>query len=69
MGMKKEYTAIVHKEREGNYWAEVPELPGCYTEGDTLEELKTNLREAIALYIEDGDEEREDAASVLQVAM
>ncbi|MEK9629310.1 MAG: type II toxin-antitoxin system HicB family antitoxin [Nitrospinota bacterium] len=39
--------AIVHEAEEGGYWAEVPALPGCSTQGDTYEELMQNLREAI----------------------
>lgn len=38
---------IVHEAEEGGFWAEVPALPGCISEGDTLEELKANIREAI----------------------
>ena len=43
--------AIIHEAEEGGYWAEVPSLPGCVTEGDDLEELENNLREAIELYL------------------
>ncbi len=39
--------AIIHKADEGGFWAEVPALPGCVTQGDTMEELQTNLHEAI----------------------
>lgn len=39
--------AIVHEAEEGGYWAEVPTLPGCATQGETMEELMANLREAI----------------------
>ena len=39
--------AIVHKAEEGGFWAEVPSIPGCATQGDTMEELRSNLREAI----------------------
>jgi len=39
--------AIVHEAEEGGYWAEVPEIPGCATEGETMDELLANLREAI----------------------
>ena len=46
------YNAIVHKAKEGGYWAEVPELPGCVTEADTLDELNEMLKEAIAGYLE-----------------
>jgi predicted RNase H-like HicB family nuclease len=40
-------TALVYPEPEaGGYSAEVPSLPGCYTQGETLEEIQANLREA-----------------------
>jgi predicted RNase H-like HicB family nuclease len=39
--------AVIHEAEEGGYWAEVPALPGCATQGDTMEELLANLREAI----------------------
>ena len=38
---------VVHEAEEGGYWAEVPAIPGCATEGDTIEELLANVREAI----------------------
>jgi predicted RNase H-like HicB family nuclease len=38
---------IIHQEEDGGYWAEVPALPGCYTQGDTLDELRANLRDAV----------------------
>ncbi len=39
---------IVHKAEEGGYWAEVPTIPGCATQGETVEELLKNLYEAVA---------------------
>lgn len=39
--------AIVHEEEEGGFWAEVPAIPGCATQGDTMDELMRNLHEAI----------------------
>ena len=39
--------AIVHTAEEGGYWAEVPSIPGCATQGETMAELRSNLREAI----------------------
>ncbi|AFY44865.1 Uncharacterized protein family UPF0150 [Nostoc sp. PCC 7107] len=39
--------AIIHPAAEGGYWAEVPALPGCVTEGDTMEEVMANLQDAI----------------------
>jgi predicted RNase H-like HicB family nuclease len=38
---------LIHEAEEGGFWAEVPSLPGCFTEGETLEETLANLREAI----------------------
>ncbi|MBI5418368.1 type II toxin-antitoxin system HicB family antitoxin [Candidatus Poribacteria bacterium] len=38
---------IVHKADEGGYWAEVPSIPGCVTQGESFDELLTNLYEAI----------------------
>jgi len=37
---------IIHEAEEGGFWAEVPALPGCVTEGDTWDELMNNVREA-----------------------
>ncbi len=45
-----ELTARIHIE-EGTYWADVPELSGCFASGDTLEELFESLKEGIALYL------------------
>jgi predicted RNase H-like HicB family nuclease len=39
--------AIIHPAEEGGYWAEVPALPGCITEGDSMEEVMANLQDAI----------------------
>lgn len=43
--------AILHKE-DGGYWAEVPALKGCYSQGKTVKEVKANLAEAVQGYIE-----------------
>ena len=42
---------------EGGYTVYVPALPGCVSEGDTLDEARANIREAIALYLEDVEPE------------
>jgi predicted RNase H-like HicB family nuclease len=51
--------AIVHQAEEGGFWAEVPALPGCATQGQTLAEVKANLQEAIDLWLSVDDEARE----------
>jgi len=49
-----ELTANIHLE-QGSYWADVPELPGCFASGETLDELFDSLREGVRVYLEDGD--------------
>ena len=38
---------IIHEAEEGGYWAEVPAIPGCATQGETFDELLSNLHEAV----------------------
>jgi predicted RNase H-like HicB family nuclease len=38
---------VVHEAEEGGYWAEVPAIPGCATQGETFEELMKNVHEAV----------------------
>ncbi|HKZ51583.1 MAG TPA: type II toxin-antitoxin system HicB family antitoxin, partial [Dehalococcoidia bacterium] len=40
------------KAEEGGYWAEVPALPGCYSQGESVEEALAHVKEAIELYVE-----------------
>ena len=54
--------AVIHEAEEGGYWAEVPALPGCVTQGETKEELESNLREAILAWLAAGEEDLEVAA-------
>jgi predicted RNase H-like HicB family nuclease len=44
--------AIIHQAEEGGFWAEVPGLPGCMTEGETLDQVKANIVEAVHGWIE-----------------
>ena len=63
--------AIVHKAEEGGFWAEVPALPGCATEGDTYEELLQNLREAVEgwLSAQPTAEEYDDDVEIIDIAV
>lgn len=38
---------VIHEAEEGGYWAEVPAVPGCASQGETLEELLANVHEAV----------------------
>jgi predicted RNase H-like HicB family nuclease len=51
--MKGELTAIIEKAPEGGFWAFCPEIPGANGQGETVEEAKENLREAVTLILED----------------
>jgi len=51
--MKAEFTAIIEPVPEGGYWAICPEVPGANGQGETIEEAKNSLREAIELILED----------------
>ncbi|MGA2541343.1 MAG: type II toxin-antitoxin system HicB family antitoxin [Verrucomicrobiota bacterium] len=55
--------AIVHQAEEGGFWAEVPALPGCATQGETLAEVEANLREAIDGWLSIDDEARESSVN------
>lgn len=61
--------AVIQREPDGGYSAEIPALPGCVTEGDTLEELKTNLKEAAELWLETAHEEAKKAGETLEIAI
>jgi predicted RNase H-like HicB family nuclease len=62
---------VVHEAEEGGYWAEVPAIPGCATQGDTLEELMSNVHEAVegCLSVEVGEPKRTDKARVLEIVV
>ncbi len=51
--MKAEFTAIIEAAPEGGFWAICPEVPGANGQGETIEETKGSLRQAIELIIED----------------
>jgi predicted RNase H-like HicB family nuclease len=59
-----EFDVIIIEDETGGYVAFVPALPGCHTQGDTLEELMNNAKEAIDLYIE--TLEKEEKQDLLQ---
>ena len=62
---------IVHEAEEGGFWAEVPAIPGCSTQGDTLDELLFNLREAIegCLSIEVAATKSTDNQRIFEIAV
>ena len=64
---------VLEPSKEGGYTAYVPALPGCISEGETIEEATANLREAIELYLEPVDDDLAQAqvegAEVLELVV
>ncbi len=55
--MRNEFTAVIERAQEGGYWAYCAEIPGANGQGETVEECRQNLREAIALILQDRRED------------
>ncbi len=68
-----EYSVVIHKAEEGGFWVQVPALPGCYSQGESIPETLENVKEAIALYLEtlrdDGLDAPKDADVVYHVSV
>jgi predicted RNase H-like HicB family nuclease len=63
----RNYVVVIHEDPEGGFWGEVPALPGCYSQGETVEELKHNIREAIAGVVEVLREQGQEPDSTVQI--
>ena len=48
----KHYAVVIHKDPEGGHWGEVPALPGCYSQGETVDDPERDIREAITGVVE-----------------
>ena len=51
--MDRRYLVVIEKAEDGSYSAYLPDLPGCVSCGESVAEVKRNIREAIDLYVED----------------
>lgn len=64
------FKAVIHEAEEGGYWAEVPALPGCASQGESLAEIEINLKEAIELWLEAGEDTIQIATEhIMEVAL
>ena len=61
------YAVVIHEDPDGGFWGEVPALPGCYSQGESVDELKHNIREAIAGVLEVLKEEGRAPDSNIQI--
>ncbi len=62
---------VVHEAEEGGYWAEVPAIPGCATQGETFQDLLANLYEAVegCLSVDVQDIKKSSKDQVLEIAI
>lgn len=51
--MGREFYVVIERDEDGFYVGEVPSLTGCYSQGETIDELIQNMREVIALCVEE----------------
>ena len=68
-----QYSVVVHHAEEGGFWVDVPALPGCYSQGESVDESLRNVAEAIELYLEalrdEGRDAPRDSEVVYQVSV
>lgn len=69
--LKVTLKVLIHSAEEGGFWAEVPALPGCVSQGETMDELRANVREAIEgwLMAEDDGAKSKTADEVIEVTV
>ncbi len=62
---------VIHPAEEGGFWAEVPAIPGCATQGDTFEELLQNIYEAVegCLSVDEADLQLDSDAQIVEIAV
>lgn len=65
------FRVVIHEAEEGGYWAEVPAVPGCVTQGETMDELIENLQEAIegCLSVDVAEPEPGGVERVVEIAL
>lgn len=61
--------AVIHAAEEGGFWAEVPALPGCVTQGESRDEVQSNLREAVEGWLLAAEEELPSAGEIFEIAI
>ena len=67
------YSVVVHQAEEGGSWVAVPALPGCYSQGESVDDALGNVQEAIELYLgvlrDEGRDAPKDDDVVFQVSV
>ena len=64
-----DFTVLIHPAEGSGYWTEVPALPGCFSQGETIEEALANTKEAIELHVsvlrDEGQDVSEDTGLLI----
>ena len=55
--MKREFYVVIARDEDGCYVGEVPQIAGCYSQGEIIDDLLANMREVIELCLEEPDQE------------
>ncbi len=65
------FKLLVHSAEEGGFWAEVVNLPGCFTQGETIEDIRSNAKEAILSHIGvvENSIELDEGDQILEIAV
>lgn len=64
-----QFPIIIEKDEDGYFVADCPDLPGCHTQGKTLEEAITNIREAVELNLEILKEDKQEIPNLKPVSL
>jgi predicted RNase H-like HicB family nuclease len=64
-----DYTILIHQAEEGGFWSEVPALPGCYSQGETIDETLRCTKEAIEVHLHALKEELELVAAPVEESL
>lgn len=70
-GRRMKLKVIIHEAEEGGFWAEVPSVPGCSTQGESYDELLTNIYEAVegCLSVDVDEINISERAKVVEIAV
>ena len=63
----REFYVVIERDEDGYYGGEVPQLKGCYSQGDTIDELLTNIKEVIELCLEEQEESNKNLSEFVGI--
>ena len=63
----REFYVVIERDEDGYYVGEVPQLKGCFSQGDTIDELLTNIKEVIELCLEEQEESNKNLSEFVGI--